>query len=88
MSNIAVDYLDQVNRFYIGRNVKTGDHLLSIPVANNLTDYEEYYRLERKQYYEFLDDPSLALDFVVLCRQRKLDHLLILKPGANRGNPV
>ena len=88
MSNITTQFLDKENKFAIGKNIKTNDYILSIPVANQLTDYLEYYRLTLEQYNEFLDQPVKALPFVDKCRNRELDELFILKPGKDRGVPI
>ena len=88
MSNITTDFLDKENKFAIGKNIKTNEYILSIPVANQLTDYLEYYRLTLEQYNEFLEQSVKALPFVEKCRKRELDELLILKPGKDRGVPI
>ena len=75
-------------RFSVGVEQPSGQPYLSIPVSNGFVDYEEYYRLERAELDRFLADPRAAAEFAERCRRRELDHLLIQKPGSNRGVPI
>lgn len=80
-------YTDKAGQYSLGRDSKTSDYYLSIPVSNRLVDYEEYYRLSRDLFGGFLQDRSKALGFADRCRARECDDLLILQPGADRGEP-
>lgn len=80
-------YTDTDGRYSLGRDSKTSGYYLSIPVSNRLVDYEEYYRLSRDLFGVFLQDRSEALGFADRCRARECDDLLILQPGADRGEP-
>ncbi len=75
-------------RFSIGIEEESGKHFLSIPVRNQLVDYEEYYEISKEAFELFKVDLNLALPFVEQCRERKLDHLLFQKPGKDRGFPA
>ena len=66
----------------------TSCHYASIPVSNGIFDYEEYYELTPEQYQTFVLEHSAAVDFVRACRSHDHDHLLIQKPGTNRGTPI
>ena len=58
----------RAERFSLGRDLNTSDFYLSIPVANRLVDYEEYYRLSPSQYEEFSHNLKLASAFADQCR--------------------
>ena len=75
-------------RYALGRDTVTGAWFLSIPVANNMVDYEEYYRLDGDEYDRFRADPDAALAFADACRAHIYDDRLILKPGTDRGVAV
>jgi len=73
------------NRFSIGVEEEAGKFFLSIPVRNQRVDYEEYYEISKEMFESFKVDMNSALPFVQQCRNRELDHLLIQKPGKDRG---
>ena len=75
-------------RFSLGRDTASNNLYLSIPVANRLADYEEYYRISEAQYQLFIKDTRAAATFADECRARQHDQLLILKPGSDRGVAV
>jgi len=77
--------INREHRFCIGMEEETGKYYVCIPVSNQLVDYSEYYEIDSSQFTLFQKDTEAALDFVNLCRQRKLDHLLMQKPGRDRG---
>lgn len=72
-------------RYSLGRDTETGRFYLSIPVANQLVDYEEYYAIDGHDLERFLADEDAAIDFADRCRRREMDHLLIVAPGGQRG---
>jgi len=76
------------NRFSIGVEEESGKFFLSIPVRNQRVDYEEYYEISEEMLESFKMNMDLALPFVRQCRDRQLDHLLIQKPGKDRGVPI
>ncbi|MEO6677971.1 MAG: hypothetical protein ABIO21_11395 [Pseudomonas sp.] len=71
--------------FSIGQETDSGRFYLSIPVSNGRVDYEEYFEIDQPSFDQYLQDLSKALAFVQQCRNRQMDHLLIIKPGSNRG---
>ena len=87
-TNFVDEMVSRELRFSIGVETRTGRYYLSIPVANRMVDYEEYYEIDRSAYERYRDDPRSAADFVKRCRNRELDELLILKPGRDRGVPA
>jgi hypothetical protein len=72
-------------RFSIGIEEQTGKYYISIPVANSLVDYEEYYAINKSEFDEFSASIAAAAEFVRQCRSRELDDRLIMKPGKDRG---
>lgn len=75
-------------RFSIGQERDSGKHYLSIPVANRLVDYEEYYELTRAEFDLFTKDFRTASEFADQCRKHKKDDRLFMKPGSDRGVPL
>ena len=49
-----------------------------------MIDYEEHYEIDRASFEHFQKDVEAAVDFVMKCRHRELDELLIEKPATNR----
>lgn len=78
-------YFSKECRFSVGIEKESGKYYLSIPVTNEMVDYEEYYEISEYQFDSYQKDTSLAADFLKECRSRKNDDLLFLKPGSNRG---
>jgi hypothetical protein len=72
-------------RLSIGIEEESGKYYLSIPVSNRLVDYEEYYEISEDALEAYGADLDTALSFADQCRGRKNDHLLIQKPGSDRG---
>ncbi len=73
--------------FSIGNDQTTGSYYLSIPVFNQMVDYDEYYRISDAKFRAFQADGAAAQAFAEQCRKRRHDDLLILKPGSDRGEP-
>ncbi len=71
--------------FVLGIETHSGQHYLAIPVSNRVISYEEYYRLDNAQYQAFKTDVDLGMAFADKCRNREMDHLLILPAIADRG---
>lgn len=81
-------YFNREERFSLGIEESSGNFYASFPVSNGMTDYEEYYEIDRAQLDLFQKDLNAALAFVTKCRNRQLDELLIQKPGDVRGSAV
>ncbi len=79
------EFVSSADRFSMGRD-EEGGYYLSIPVSNQLVDYEEYYEISGADFDRFKRDRNAALSFITLCRDRKADHLLKFSPGRNRGS--
>jgi hypothetical protein len=75
-------------RFAIGVEEESGRYYLSIPVANRMVDYQEYYEIDRATYQHFRTDPDAASVFADRCRNREVDDLLFHDPGRDRGTPA
>jgi hypothetical protein len=80
--------VDREGLLSLGIDRESGEPYLSIPVANRMVDYEEYYRLSSAEYRAFEDDPAQARVFADACRAHAHDDRLILQPGADRGTPL
>ncbi|WED25506.1 hypothetical protein L3V77_10550 [Vibrio sp. DW001] len=78
-------FFSKEHYFSIGIEKESGKYYLSIPVSNGIVDYEEYYEINSDKYEEYQLESSLANEFAEKCRRRQFDHLLIVKPGKNRG---
>ncbi len=76
------------NLYTLGRDMKTGEYYLSIPVSNQMVGYEEYYKISYEDFEEMKEQQQTAIDFADQCRARRNDHLLLLKPGTDRGIPL
>jgi len=74
-------------RFSIGVETRTGRYYVSIPVANRMLDYEEYYEIDTRMFERFLADSGEALNFVERYRWREEDARLFYAPGRDRGTP-
>jgi hypothetical protein len=81
-------FTSRKHMFSIGVEETKGRFYVSIPVSNGLVDYEEYYEIDRASFELFQNDIDAAVDFVMKCRRRELDELLIEKPGTNRGSAI
>jgi len=53
-----------------------------------MIDYEEYYEIDHASLEFFQHNSDAAVDFVMKCRRRELDELLIEQPGNNRGSAI
>lgn len=80
--------VDRAERFSVGVEEDSGKHYVSIPVSNGMVDYEEYYEIDQPTFERYRADPDSARELVARCRRRELDHLLIVKPGKNRGTAI
>ena len=80
-------YVNREMLFSLGIEEESGRYFLAIPVSNTLTDYDEYYEIDRGAFERYSSDPASARDLLSRCRNREADDLLILKPGSDRGWP-
>lgn len=81
-------YFNREERFSLGIEEFSGKFYVSLPVRNDMIEYEEYYEIDRAQLDLFQNDLKAALTFVTKCRSRQLDELLIEKPGSRRGEAI
>jgi hypothetical protein len=72
-------------RFALTIEDGTGRCCVSIPVSNRLADYEEFYEVDHDTFEGYRANLDSARDFVLRCRNREMDHLLIERPGRDRG---
>lgn len=81
-------FTSRENRYSLGVEEKSGRHFAAIPVANQMVDYIESYKISDDEYEMFMNNPSRALEFIESCRRREQDDRLFLQPGRDRGTPV
>lgn len=81
-------FVDRENRWGLDIDEISGRMFVSIPVANRMADYLEWYEVDEESFERFRADPSSAKEFVAKAKNRELDHLLLLKPGTDRGWPM
>ncbi|HAS6151909.1 TPA: hypothetical protein I7712_03775 [Vibrio vulnificus] len=81
-------YISRVDRFSVGIEEQLGVYYLSIPVSNGFVDYEEYYEVDSNALEEIARNYNGFLKTVEACRNRKMDHHLLVTPGKKRGNPI
>ena len=85
--NMRAVFVDRVMRFSLDIDEVTGRTFLSIPVRNQMVEYEEWYEIDKETFEQFLEDPTQAHSMVQQAKARELDHLLLLQPGTDRGSP-
>lgn len=78
-------FVDRVKRFALEIDEQTGRMFVSIPVRNKQVEYDEWYEVDKETFDRYTADPTLADEFVARAKRRELDHLLLLKPGTDRG---
>jgi len=81
-------FFSREDRYSIGIERTSGQCYVSIAVSTGVLDYEEYYRIPSDRYEALLRGKDAAVAFAEACRRHEHDHLLIEKPGWNRGTPV
>ena len=81
-------FVSREHMFSVGIEKESGRFYVSIPVSNGMVDYEEYYEIDRATFELFKRDPNAALPFVMRCRKRELDELLLIQRGTNRGTAI
>jgi hypothetical protein len=80
-------HADRERRFSLEIDEESGRTFVAIPVSNRMADYLEWYEVGAQQFARFRADPDLAFAFAERARRRELDHLLLLPPGTDRGEP-
>ena len=81
-------YVSREHRYALGVEVESGCHYAGIPVANQKVDYIENYKITDDEYEFFLENQTVAREFIGSCRRREQDDRLFLQPGRDRGTPV
>lgn len=81
----VVTATNREQRFSIGHDTESGRYYLSIPVANRLCDYEEYYEIDRAAHDAYPGNRGELAALASRCRLRLCDDRLIVSPGADRG---
>jgi hypothetical protein len=77
--------VNRQERYALGIEQKSGRYYVSIPVNNQIIDYEEYYEIDEDTFERYRADIDSALPFVVRCRNRQEDPRLMYQPSTRRG---
>ena len=78
-------HVDRENRFSLGKETESGVFYLSIPVSNQMVDYEEYYQISRATHDSYPKNRATLIEFANECRSHQHDDILLIKPGKDRG---
>ncbi|WP_110946375.1 hypothetical protein [Pseudomonas bohemica] len=81
-------FVSRQHRFSMGFEETTGRFYVSFPVSNGMVEYEEYYEIDQAVFEHFKNDIDAAMAFVMSCRRRQHDDLLMIQPGARRGSAI
>ena len=81
----ADTHVNKEYRYSLGSETESGRFYLSIPVSNSLVDYEQYYEISKGAYDAYPENVEALNRFADECRARRWDHLLLVKPGRDRG---
>lgn len=81
-------YVSREHRYALGVEVDSGCHFAEIPVANQMIDYTESYKIGDAEYRDFLENPARAIEFIESRRRREQDDRLFFQPGTDRGTPI
>ena len=71
--------------FALGVETYSGQHYLAIPVNTLSISYDEFYRLDDAQFEVFKNNVDAGMAFADTCRNREMDHLLMIPPPLDRG---
>jgi len=80
-------FTDRVMRFSLETDETSGRAFVGIPVRNTMVEYIEWYEVDAATFARFVADPTQAHELVGKARRREVDHLLLFKPGRDRGAP-
>lgn len=80
-------YFSREDRFSVGIEEESGTYYVSIPVSNQLVDYEEYYRIDKSLFEKYRNDLKNLKYIADEARNHLRDNDLLIKPGQDRGVP-
>jgi hypothetical protein len=81
-------FVSEEHRYAPGNEEDSGHHFAAIPVASQIVDYIESYKISDDEYDTFVNNQERALEFVESCRRHEQDDRLFLQPGSDRGTPI
>ena len=84
---LKTEYINREKRFTLKVDENSHRCFLGLPVRNSMTEYDEYYEIDKETFERFKADPALALPMLEQAKARQIDHLLLYKPGSERGVP-
>ena len=77
--------VNRTPRYSLGIEEETGKYYLSIPVANRLCDYDEYYEISPEQFTAWPENREEIELLAQKCKLRENNSSLIVQPGQDRG---
>ncbi len=77
--------ISQEEQFSLGVERATGVHYISVSVAAQMVDYEEYFELTEEEFFLLLDDPDAGQALARRCREGLEDARLFRRPGGPGG---
>lgn len=80
--------ISQEEQFSLGVERTTGVHYISVSVAAQVVDYEEYYELTEEEFFRLLDDPEAGQALARRCRDGQEDARLFRRPGGPGGPAI
>ena len=80
--------ISETEQFSLGIERTTGVHYVSVSVAAQLVDYEEYYELTEEEFDRLLDDPESGQELARRCRAGEEDARLFRRPGGPGGPAI
>jgi hypothetical protein len=72
-------------RFTVGIEEDSGRYFISILVANQFVDYEEYYEISKDIYLNCPNNVDALENIANRCRKRLNDDHIMILPGTSRG---
>jgi hypothetical protein len=81
-------HIFKTDRFSVGVEQESGKFFLSIPVANRLVDYEEYYEIDQATFDQCPANVAELRTLAQRCRLRQNDNCLMVQPGSDRGSAI
>ena len=71
--------------FFCRVEEETGTHYVSIPASNQLVDYEEYYRIDKRVFEKHRNDLKSLIYVADEARNYLRDNDLLIQHGPRRG---
>ncbi|MDH5178083.1 MAG: hypothetical protein OEZ39_16380 [Gammaproteobacteria bacterium] len=73
-------HINKENRFSLGTETESGKFYISIPVCNQMVDYEEYYETTKEIIDNYPHNIDEILSLIEKFIRHECDETLIIKP--------